>query len=78
MQKGITLLRKQHNNVVLETNSIDSKIITIWNEITKITKTFNVLSQTVHKLIHFNSLFNSLALADELDKQTIALYGFNH
>lgn len=77
MERGITLLRKEHNNVVLETGALDAKISTIWNELAKIVKTFNVLSETVHKLIHFNTLFNSLALQDELDKQSIALYGYN-
>lgn len=77
VEKGISLLRKQHNNVVQETNALDGKITTIWTEIAKIATTFNVLSETVHKLIHFNSLFNSLTLQDELDKQTIALYGYN-
>ncbi|EAS04241.2 hypothetical protein TTHERM_00298520 (macronuclear) [Tetrahymena thermophila SB210] len=76
MEKGINVLKQQNNNVLLETGVLDKKITGIWNELEKIVNTFNILSETVHKLIHFNTLSNSLVLQDELDKQSIALYGF--
>lgn len=68
MEKGIGILRKEQNNISLEMGSLDKKMVNIWAELTKIVTIFNLLSETVHKLLHFNTLANSLSLQDELDK----------
>ena len=48
---------------------VDKKINGIWGELEKIVGTFNLLSETVHKLLHYCTLHNHLQIQDEIDKQ---------
>lgn len=47
----------------------------MYQEISKIVTTFNKLSETIHKVLHFSTIQNHLAIQDEIDKQGIALFG---
>ena len=76
----ISQVRDQHEQLLnqinlnfkdsqLEVGLVDKKVNGIWSELEKIVSTFNLLSETVHKLLHYCTLHNHLSIQDEIDKQ---------
>lgn len=46
----------------MEIGQFDNKLKLIWPELEKIATTFNILSETVHKLLHYVTLMNHLQI----------------
>lgn len=68
-------MKEVKQNFALELGQCDSNIKQVYTELEKIVYVFNRISDTIHKMLHYNTIVNHLLIQDEIDKNGISLYG---